>query len=302
MFSTNELWFNTDVSADPFIKEKYSINLHPSYIGKYVGEGVAANPTPVMAGTFIQRDLQNYNATDTRNGGVTVDTTFPKQSFLHGFLDCKYKRTGDINPVSGKGYYYRNAWGNYERLPDTDTWVTGGPYAHALYELNENYHNDLLDALDFLAGITPVVNATKVYNKPGPVASGGYSEHYSFNVGLVKTTDLVWVASKEQILGKGSADKWVEANGQLWTKQGGVGQWGLKYPVKYNHHGADGYDDMVTAENDAVAGTRSSTLADAYSLTSVVWKNGSRSVDPSNSVSDRSPVAKRGYNLVMVIG
>ena len=227
------------------------------YCECYIDRGSAGISTLNIAGTVKNRRpwSNETSATDTQGGWAnamivhegnkTVRTRnrMPRQSFLHGFIDCQYKRTSDTTAQEGKQYFWRNLYGRYENI--TSKVGTANPYANGLYEENPTYKEDLQDAYDFLNAIVPVVNRNGLYGTIGAGDLYPRAGTVGANLGGTISVDKVWLMSTNQIAGgtganNGVWEEWSGAYDGKWAnfgvadenRYGLVNQVGHKYALK----------------------------------------------------------------------
>jgi hypothetical protein len=308
----NGNWVPVFTEGDQWWTEQPSVNnglkydqLAEMYKMVYIDKGVAGNSTYMLTGAIKNKSpyTNETNIADTNQGwasgivlvegtksgtttGVTVTTRqrTPRQSFLHGFIDCQYKRSADMSPVEGKTYFKRNLYGRYEEVTNIGT---NKPYACGLYEVNPNYKTDLQDAYDFLNAIVPVVNRNGLYGTTGAFDFYPRAGVKEGNLGGTVSVDKVWLMSTNQIVGGDAANNGVyeewsgEANGRWITfgvadenrygipyQEGhkyGLKKWAMcnknfavfgatslndsriKYSLTLGQHLANGYSDSTTA-------------------------------------------------------
>ena len=262
----------------------------------------------------------------------------PRQSFLHGFLDCRYKRTNDREPVSGQTYYARDWYGDYVKI-DSTTLGTKSPYKNFLYVLNENYTNDIKDAAEFLECIVPVVNRNGLY---------GMASQYDFypHAGLTDTTnsydaygkaiknlggticqDKVWLMSTNQIAGGTSANNGVY---EEWSGSGN-GKWatfvtdteralygysltnanGHKYALKhwaqmnYNYQSVGGFESLNASRikyQQILGQHRTGGYADYVGAAQYWWLRSAGGVCATNLRQPPSGVIYLVYGIDYILG
>ena len=223
-----------------------------------VYKSAAANPksptdiykTPTDNATWTQSEGLSLLPHDNNKTGATALYRTRhrqcRQSFLHGFIDCQYKRSSDIVFDTEKTYYKRNIYGRYEAVSvDHAAAANINPYKCGLYEENPTFKTDLQDAYDFLNAIVPVVNRNGLYGTKEawdmyPRAGAGAP-----NYGGTLCVDKVWLMSTNQIAGGTGAnnsvyEEWSGANNGRWNtfgvadenRYGFTNQAGHKYALK----------------------------------------------------------------------
>ena len=234
VFEESDLWYGKGMASinDGNMYDQ----LAGMYCPNYVAQGNANDATPIIGQTVraltdggTGRTGGNYDTSVplmpgakykkyNGNGSFSMtDYTYtsnkmmPRQSFLHGFLDCKYKRTADQSRNTSKTYYWRNPYGEYEAVTSNGALsrLLANPYKACLYELNEDYLSDIETAGEFLDAIIPVVNRNGAY---------GTREAFDFytqqNDGMrgTMTLDKVWLMSAAQIAGGDGANNGIWEN------------------------------------------------------------------------------------------
>ena len=268
-----------------------------------VYKSAAANPnnptdlykTPTENATWAQAEGLSLLPHDNNKSGATALYRTRhrqcRQSFLHGFIDCQYKRSSDIVFDMEKTYYKRNIYGRYEAVSvDQAAAANINPYKCGLYEENPTFKTDLQDAYDFLNAIVPVVNRNGLYGTTGawdmyPRAGAGAP-----NYGGTLCVDKVWLMSTNQIAGGTSVnnsvyEEWSGANNGRWNtfgvadenRYGFTNQAGHKYALKkwaicVNNYGVFGGASLndtrikysLTLGQHLANGFSDSTVADQY--------------------------------------
>ena len=182
--------------------------------------GAGWSTTPVSA---VRDKDDKPTKVKTPSSTTPVDFTAkhmcPRQSFLHGFIDCRYKRTSDT-AILKDTYYVRTILGQY-RPVDSKSIAESNPYKNGLYEENTSYRDDIRDAYDFLNAIVPVINRNGLYGTIGAYDFYPRAGNGSVNIGGTTCVDKVWLASTNQVAGGASANNnvWEEWSG------GANGKW-----------------------------------------------------------------------------
>jgi hypothetical protein len=239
-FNENDLWFHPQASINNGLGYD---RLAGMFMSNAVWKGTDGSATLVKSPNTARTDGSSSTGAQPNSfvgtstaavaGSTTAKQSLPRQSFLHGFLDVKYKRTNDNTKNANKQYYCKTVYGKYIRVEDAYSQSDlnnnlPNPFAAAWYEENPNFLEDYKTAIEFLNVIVPVINcngsfgtesgldmysrqqrlgghytnATTV-DKTNPVSYNGHyiSKSDKFKFGGTVCVDKVWLTSTGQIAG-----------------------------------------------------------------------------------------------------